>query len=138
MRDLFSSESLAVRKARSSKKRGSLEWILVNNHEASSYVDYLIRWSDYLHRIRLCGSKGVIDTHGLDQETESLINTYTIDQPALMKLRYYERSMGIRFSRCSICEAVASEKLSKAVKLCYSYGLVYMLLEREAIVQSWI
>ena len=137
MRDLFSNESLAVRKARSSKKRGSLEWELVNSHHVYSYVNYLLHWSDYIHRARLCGSRGYVDIGELDTETRDLINTYTIDQPALMSLRYYEKSMGLRFSRSSIIDAVSSEKLSKAVKQCYSYSLVYMLIEREAIVKSW-
>lgn len=137
MRDLFSNESLAVRRAKRSKKRGDLEWEIVDSHEPASYIDYLLKWSDYIHRTTLSGQRGYVDLDGLDPETEALIKTCNLVQCDLMSARYYERSLGIRFTRSSVVACIKNTSFSKQIKQAYSYGLVYLLLEREAVVRDW-
>ena len=138
MRDLFGGESLSLRKARSSKKRGELEWTLCSSHRPPSYISKLLFWYSYSRRHALCNKRGTLDHPQLDNDTARLIKTCTIVHPALMTARYYENQLGIRFTRKSVTELIELGTFSKSLKQCYSYSLCYVLLERESIVTQWL
>ena len=137
MRDLFNAESLSVRRARRSKKRGPLEWTICDDHHAPSYVSYLLYWHTYLHRTALSGSRGYIDTRLLDDETRALFNDCIIVQYDLTAARNHENRLGIRWNRETVVNSIRSGSFTRDLRSAYSHGLVYLLLERSEEVQRW-
>ena len=137
MDDLFNADSLAVRRAKHSKKRGSLDWALCANHQAPSYVSYLLYWHSYLHRTALGGSRGYTDTRLLDDETRALFNDCIIVQYDLTTARNHEKRLGIRWNRETAVTSIREGSFTRELRSAYSYGLVYLLLERSEVVRAW-
>jgi hypothetical protein len=137
MEDLFGGDSLSVRKARKSKKRGPLEWSLTDSHHPPSFISELLYWYTYYRREKLCRSNVTLDPSLIDPVVKKLITTCTIVHPVLTRARYYEITLGLRFSKQSVAELIELNTFPRDLQNCYSYSLCYLLLERETIVSQW-
>lgn len=135
--DLFGGESLAVRRARRDPRRGSLEWQVVSSHSAPSIISEIIYWGAYFHRARICGQNTTEEMSALNDDLRHVLNTCNLVQCDLIQARRYEISLGLRFSRAEVLSAHLDQSFSRELKRAYSYGLVYLYLERTQIVSQW-
>ena len=135
--DLFGGESLSVRRSRRDKRRGALEWQVVSSHSAPSIIADLIYWGAYLHRARICGQDTTEEMRKLPADLRDVLNTCNLVQCDLVQARRYEISLGFRFTRAETISAHLDGSFSRELKRAYTFGLVYMLLERTQLVSQW-
>ena len=136
-RDLFGGESLSVRRARRDKRRGPLEWRVVSSHNEPSIIADLLYWSAYLHRARICGQDTSKGAQNVPEDLRHVLNTCNLVQCELVQARRHEIRLGIRFNRDEVLRAHHEDSFSNDLRRAYSYGLVYLFLERVQIVSEW-